>query len=201
MDVKKIEDIKKEVSKLPLALGGASFETQVLYKKASHRYEFKPSRGYGFFCGAFVIVPFIIIAVVLYQNANQFNYGIIENSWPLLLFVLVWSLATLFLLRTLFRPIVFDKSINRFYKGFFKNKTKDAKHNISMSRIVALQIIGEIVSGKDKSYNSFELNLVLDDASRINVIDHGNLKGVISDADSLSQFLNVPICTAETLNQ
>jgi len=178
-------------------MGGSNFETQVLYQKTAHRYEFKPSRAFGFFCGAFAIVPIIIIAVVVYQNSNTYGYSIIENSWPLLLFVFIWSFGTLFLIRSLFRPIVFDKSLNRFYKGFFKDETKDAKNNISMSRIVALQIIGEIISGKDKKYNSFELNLVLEDNSRINVIDHGNLKGLIADTERLSKFLNIPIWTAE----
>ena len=180
-------------------MGGSNFETQVLFQKSPFRYEFKPSRAFGFFCGAFALVPIIIIAVIIYQNSNTYGYSLIENSWPLLLFTFIWSFGALFLVRSLFRPIVFDKSTNRFYKGFFRDKTKNAKYNISISRIVALQIIGEIISGKNKKYNSYELNLVLEDASRINVIDHGNLKGVIADTETLSKFLNLPIWTAEDI--
>lgn len=62
---------------------------------------------------------------------------------------------------------------------------------------MALQIIGEVVHGKDSKYNSFELNLVLDDVNRVNVVDHGNLKGVIADTETLGDFLNLPIWTAE----
>ncbi|TXD84154.1 hypothetical protein ESY87_06510 [Subsaximicrobium wynnwilliamsii] len=66
--------------------------------------------------------------------------------------------------------------MNRFYKGFFSTKTKDAKCNIELSRIIAIQIIGEIIRGDKNKYNGFELNLVVDDANRLKVIDHGNLK-------------------------
>ena len=62
-----------------------------------------------------------------------------------------------------------------------------------MSRIVAIQIIGEVITSKDGRYKSFELNIVLDDSKRLNVIDHGNIKGVTADAQTLSTFLNVPI--------
>ena len=76
---------------------------------------------------------------------------------------------------------------------FYKNNTKKSKNNIKLSRICAIQIIGEVVQSDNNNYNSYELNLVLDDSTRINVIDHGNLKGVIQDANWLSDFLNIPV--------
>jgi Fe2+ transport system protein B len=54
------------------------------------------------------------------------------------------------------------------------------------------------VTDKDSSFKSFELNLVLDDSNRLNVIDHVNLKGVTADAETLSAFLNVPIWHASS---
>ena len=80
-------------------------------------------------------------------------------------------------------------------KLFFKNiKTQDIlKHQFPLAKIVALQIIGEHIRDEDGSFNSFELNLVLTDNSRRNVIDHINLKAIIKDAKDLSNFLNVPI--------
>ncbi|WP_092447345.1 hypothetical protein [Winogradskyella sediminis] len=69
-----------------------------------------------------------------------------------------------------------------------------------MKSIVAIQIIGEYVQSDDGSYKSFELNLVLDDASRRNVVDHGNLKSIIKDAEMLSAFLNIPIWHAGSNN-
>jgi hypothetical protein len=54
----------------------------------------------------------------------------------------------------------------------------------------------EYVSGNKSSYYSYELNLVLDDGSRINVVDHGNLERLRSDAQTLSQFLGKPVWDA-----
>ncbi|MFT4803048.1 MAG: Fe2+ transport system protein B [Psychroserpens sp.] len=54
------------------------------------------------------------------------------------------------------------------------------------------------MTDKDSSFKSFELNLVLDDSNRLNVIDHVNLKGVTADAETLSAFLNVPIWHASS---
>lgn len=70
---------------------------------------------------------------------------------------------------------------------------------MSLKSIVAIQIIGEHVPTDDGSYKSFELNLVLEDSSRKNVVDHGNLKSIISDAEILSDFLNIPIWHAGTI--
>jgi len=39
--------------------------------------------------------------------------------------------------------------------------------------------------------------LVLEDASRVNVRDHGKIKTLIIDAKTLSEFLNIPIWHAE----
>ncbi len=52
------------------------------------------------------------------------------------------------------------------------------------------------VSGNKSSYYSYELNLVLNDGSRINVVDHGNLKRLRSDTQTLSQFLGKPVWDA-----
>jgi hypothetical protein len=54
----------------------------------------------------------------------------------------------------------------------------------------------EYVTGNKSSYYSYELNLVLDDGRRINVIDHGNLDRLRSDAQPLSRFLDKPVWDA-----
>ena len=51
-------------------------------------------------------------------------------------------------------------------------------------------------SGNKNSYYSYELNLVLEDGSRVNVVDQGNLKRLRSDAQTLSRFLDKPVWDA-----
>ncbi len=52
------------------------------------------------------------------------------------------------------------------------------------------------MTGNKSSYYSYELNLVLDDGSRINVVDHGNLDRLRGDAQTLSRFLDKPVWDA-----
>ena len=53
-------------------------------------------------------------------------------------------------------------------------------------------MITERCTGKNSSYYSYELNLVLDDGSRINVVDHGDLGRVVRDGSAVAAFLDVP---------
>ena len=59
------------------------------------------------------------------------------------------------------------------------------------------------VSGSESSYDSYELNAVLEDASRVLVVDHGNRDQLVSDAEVLAAFLGVPLwdATSETYAQ
>ena len=65
-----------------------------------------------------------------------------------------------------------------------------------LSAIHALQLVSEHVRGNKSSYWSYELNLVLGDGSRINVVDHGNLDQLRADAQTLAGFLNKPVWDA-----
>lgn len=60
----------------------------------------------------------------------------------------------------------------------------DGKNIIPLNQIHALQIISEWVPGKS-SYTSYELNIVLKDATRINIVDHNNIKQIRLDAEKI----------------
>ena len=57
----------------------------------------------------------------------------------------------------------------------------------------AVQLIDERVSAKDGSFRSYEMNLVFNNCSRINIVDHGSLSAIRQDSRMLSEFLRVPI--------
>jgi hypothetical protein len=57
-------------------------------------------------------------------------------------------------------------------------------------------LISEHCSGSKSSYTSYELNLVLEDSRRINLVDHGNRKKLIADAQIVAEFLGVPLWNA-----
>jgi hypothetical protein len=69
----------------------------------------------------------------------------------------------------------------------------DGKTIIPFSEIHALQIISEFISGKFDNYSSYELNIILKDATRINIIDHNDIEQIRLDAQKISIFLGVPV--------
>ena len=97
-------------------------------------------------------------------------------------------------------PIVFDRSHGYFCRSREKpelmmDPTK-LKRYAPLDRVHALQIISEFCRGDKKSYYSYELNLVLDDGSRVHVIDHGDQRALRADAETLSKFLDKPLWDA-----
>ena len=75
-------------------------------------------------------------------------------------------------------PIVFDLERGYFYKGWLKkNVLSDQRIECcELDDIHALQIIAEYLSGEPiADFNSYELNIVKKDSTRINVVDHGDL--------------------------
>ena len=94
-------------------------------------------------------------------------------------------------------PRVFDLSHGYYCRSRIKPEhafdPSKIKDHVRLTDIHALQLISEYVSGDKSSYYSYELNLVLKDASRINVVDHGARSTIYRDAQDLSVFLGKPL--------
>lgn len=93
--------------------------------------------------------------------------------------------------------MVFDKERGYFHRGWKKpERAIDPallKNYLPLDKIHALQLISERVSGNKSSYLSYELNLVDVDGGRVNVVDHGHLRGIEEDARMLAEFLGKPL--------
>lgn len=93
-------------------------------------------------------------------------------------------------------PRCFDKNYGYYWKGRDEPnvmRTDQADKFVKLSDIHALQIVSEWVRGNKTSYTSYELNLVLKDGKRINVVDHGNLKALREDARITADFLGIQV--------
>lgn len=97
-------------------------------------------------------------------------------------------------------PAVFDIGHGYFCKSRQKPERmidpSKLKRYAELKRVHALQIISEYIKTKKSSYYSYELNLVLDDGSRLNVVDHGNQSALQADARTLAEFLKKPLWDA-----
>lgn len=106
-------------------------------------------------------------------------------------------LFTIYSLMTLAKPRTFDKTNGWYWCGFGlgndTNKIKTHRKSVPLHDIHALQVMTEQVSKSNGHYNSYELNLVLKDGTRRNVVDHSDFSTLMGDARVLAGFLNVDI--------
>jgi len=193
-----VDSVKNRVDVSPLISGGSNFKTHTLVVKSSSKIIYRPSLGGALFVLLFVVIG---IGIVTYQMIN--DSGLMSDptisNFMLLSIGLIFTILGGVFCYFIFKPRVFDKQTGYYYKNYtFKLHEKDLKHQFRLRSIIAVQIIGETIKSDDGSYGSFELNLVLEDHSRRNVVDHGNLRSIIDDAHILSDFLNVPIWHAES---
>jgi hypothetical protein len=184
----------------PAKGGGASFRTHKLAEIDTNRLEFKASIGARVFYFVFILMG---TAVMIGFSAarllsGEFAFGT-DTIMPLLIgLVFEVSGGCMFYFGT--APIVFDKYKGSFWKGRKApdevSDRKEIKYFAELEDIHALQLISEFCRGNKSSYYSYELNLVLKNGSRINVVDHGNPAKLREDAHVLSAFLGKPVWDA-----
>ena len=181
----------------PAKKGGSNFRTHKLIGLGGQRIEFKGTVGgiiFGvifFLAGVGAIVGF---SVFMSTSDNM------EFEIPMLIpyiFGTIFTLVGWFMYRSMTAPIVFDKTLGHFWKGRKGPREvfniDSIKIHAELDQIHAIQVLSEYCHTDKSHYYSYELNLILKDSSRINVIDHGNLTKLREDANTVAEFLGVPI--------
>lgn len=177
----------------PLCHGGSNFRTHAGVEVSPERFEFQPTAGAKMFAGVFAVfglVPAFLVWKFMGNLDTPLKYVV---ALPALLFLgVAWLLWT-----WLARPVVFDRREDWFYKGK-RSPAEDpslgsGKDACPLSRIRAIQIVPERVSSRNGGFGSWEINAVLEDGSRRNVVDHGSEAAVRTDAAALASFLSVPL--------
>ena len=133
--------------------------------------------------GGFVVVLGLVLSIGLLAGSLQAA----QAPWAVLGTLAISGLAGFSLWRICRRQVRFDQSTQLItHRG----------HQISLRDVHALQLLREFVQGNNKSYDSYEINLVCSDGRRLNVTDHGTLHAIREDAHALADFLGVPIWDA-----
>ena len=201
----------------PLVKGGVTFRTRLLTQSEPGRCEFVATRGMmlaPFFMAGMAFFEAVLCVVVFKFLAGDAGMGeLIEKGQYVPLIVLGSApLGALFFLGVAAffwhmtrRPIVFDRSSGYFWKGS-KNPAEQTDPDrvvgcARLEQIAGLQILSEYVESRDSDghtsqFHSYELNLVLRDAVRLIVVDHGNRAALRKDAAMLAEFLDVPVWDA-----
>lgn len=202
-----VQSVEPELFNHPLALqvdwhplkgGGANFQTHRLDSSNPDFLVFKASKGAYLFSGVFIFFGLLglLIPLIVFFNEGQKEWGMVLFA---VLFGGIFLAAGAFMFYFMTTPRVFDTFYGCYYKGRKKPEHRlgmnsDKKHALThLSEVKAIQILRERIRSKNGSYYSYEINLVLDDASRINIIDHGKHEAVVDDAEVLATTLGVPL--------
>ena len=175
----------------PLVPGGTNFRTRQLAEIGPMRLEYKALRGAVLFAMLFVTIG-LVTALTPFVYASFFDF-VFEIWMPIALLAgsLCFAIGGAFLLKDV-RRVGFDKAQGVFIRG---------RTRISLADVRAVQIVGEALRTGGMytaaNFQSYEINLVLRDADRTNVVDHGDeLDRVHEEASKLAEFLSVPLWDA-----
>ena len=199
------DDVALKTEWIPLKGGGSNFQTHKLVQMGYTRIEFKATWGAKIFSLIFVTVG-LAVPVVFWINDIQTNGGILGSGFLfIMLFGSIFMAAGGWMFYSFAKPVIFDKTKGMYWKNW-KAPTRylaegDKDDSRRIGNIYALQIIPELVRSDNKSYVSYELNLILRDGKRMNVVDHGDPLQLQEDAQKLSEFLDVPVWDARTASE
>ena len=175
------DDFAKSVSWTPVVKSRvrSSFCTKSLVISGNNKVSFRPSIQFLFFNLLFIGVPCLILLKVFVPGNFAFN-----DKWPLIPFMSLFLLIGIPYLLWELRPVYFDLDKRQFIKY-----TSHGYEIISMDDIHAIQMIKDD-GHQDETY--YELNLVLKNQNRLNIVCHNREKTIRKQAKQLSEILSVP---------
>lgn len=181
----------------PLFEGGTSNTTYSFNKVSPRRAEFRAHGNVKLTSTLFIIVGAGLVAAMLLD--------LFDVDMPAFYAALAFGAFFIFIgikrLQRLETPRIFDLDNGHLWIG--KEAPKDdisTDTQCCLDEIHAIQLLHERCRSAGDSasdyFYSYEMNLVLQDGQRFNVVDHGHLTRIRNDADSLSRFLDVPVWDA-----
>jgi len=194
---------------VPTGSGGSNIRTHKLVRISPLKMVFRPTIQVRLFTGIFVLVGLVIMAIPVLAD---------DAPWWIALVGLLFAAIGGLMYHQMTRPSVFDMEKLWFWKGKMPQtaqEVEERENTAPLDRVLAVQVLRQYcmsssartrnanrhATGRslNQGYYSYELNLVLDDATRINVTNHGNHRALVRDARQLAEFLDVPLWDASDL--
>ncbi len=176
---------------------GANFASHQLKKISPDIMKFVPTWMTYILSGTLIIMGFGAM-MIMYYTAKW-----ILPPWLIALAVVIAGCIALYMMTI---PIVFDKTTGVFLKGRRQaaelTNLVRGKKSAKLEDVRALQILARQVMDYDsdtrmnRSYFTYELNLVMKDTNRLNVVTIGNIAKLREDAEVLAEFLDKPVWDA-----
>lgn len=180
----------------PLRPGGEAYGTHWLHVVSPQRAEFRPAAYTRIFAGAFIAVGLALFLVFVVLGLGTDDSGFDESGMMAAALCLLFVVIGVALWIYYTTPVVFDRQVGAFWKGrrvpVGRGRTR---RSTPLETIHAVQLLDELVNFKT-IFVSYEINLVLEDGERLNVVDHGNESRIVADGEALAAFLGVPLWNA-----
>ncbi len=187
---------------MPLRGGGQSFKSHMLVKVSDDRLVFKRSLSSSIFYGLSVLAGLITMGLSIFGSL----LGMSSSGNPLygIAFGLLFVGVGVYLYTKGAPTINLDRKLKALWKGTVDAAVVINKSSIDgytpLNKLHAVQVIEESVggsgdedSGRSSSYDSYEVNLVMSDGKRVNVLDHGSKKTIDEDSKAIAALFNVPL--------
>jgi len=171
---------------VPMSSGGINFDTHEMVIVSSYRIEFKalPILYFSYITG---IIIFTLIATILNDKKES-----------LFLLFAVFILAVSFPRHS--ARSVFDKRKMLFWKGRSEYDFYIDTHFKKIARLYdihAIQLLYKVVENEDGTDDdNYELNIILNDSRRINIVSYTKKDDIRRDAAFLAEFLRKPLWDA-----
>lgn len=180
--------------------GGSNFHSHKLIRDNYNRIKFRSTLTAKMFSSVFIILGAVVPGMIMLNPDPSGDPLSLFDHIMLTGIGLIFMGVGGFLIYIYAKPIVFDKLNGYYWKGWSEPSLtagrQSAKNCTRLRNIHAIQLLSEYIQSDKNSYYSYEINLVLKDGSRLNVIDHGNVDEVQRDAKILSDFLDKPVWDA-----
>ena len=189
------DDVANKTQWTPLKSGGANFKTHDLVKPSSSILKYQLSWGSKMLFGVFSLIGIVALSAGIFQLMEKGT----SSGWVLVFVGLLFIVISLVFFKIMGRPIFIDRSIGMMYKGNKAPKLSGQQDNndkVYLNNVHALQVIKEYIRSNKSRYYSYEINFIMKDASRVNVMDHGNYKQIQSDAEEIALFIGKPLWDA-----
>jgi len=198
------DEVVNKTNWTPLVSGGISIKTRRLVKVGNDRIVLKTT-------ARLYILFMLFIAVGCFTMFLAF-YGE-GNGNPILVFLigLVLFMIGIYLLLRQTKKITLDNHLKAMWQGK-ENPAKMINPSgidgyVSLNKLHAVQILKELVendtsddesgfSTKNNDYFSYEINLIMNDGKRINIVDNAHKQSINTQAYAIADLFKIPVWDA-----
>lgn len=189
------ENLHRTTSWGPVVQGGYTHRSRKLGKVSEDLWEYRATVGYFLFSLLFLVLSWWFAGFLVYSLLRGVEVPILG-----LLIVLGAAVGCGLFFRKVLKKCIFDFERGIYWERPFGRKRSEHPTGkvVQLANVVALQVLSEECEQnhserRTRFYTSYELNFVLRNGKRRNIIDHGKLKAVVQEARSLSHKLEVPL--------